>query len=265
MSMGGGGKKGGGSAPDFSGAADKQWQQSNQAVNQQTQANRPDQNTAWGSTQWNQDASGNWSQNQTLNSGLQGLFDTGIQRQQQGVNYGALPGLTSGEDARNQAITGAYGQATSRLDPRFQQGESDIRSRLYNQGLREGDAAYDREMGNFGREKNDAYNQAMFGAIGQGTQAGQAMFGQSLQGRQQMLGEANQQMNQPTQGFLSLLGGSGAMNMPSFMGSGAATPGNYLGAAQAQGNFNQNATQMENQAWGNLFSAGGSLGAAALL
>jgi hypothetical protein len=264
MGFGGGGKKGG-SAPNYMGAANRMWNQSNQAIGQQTQANRPDQNTAWGSTSWDQDANGNWTQNQSLNPGLQGLMDTAVQRQQQGIDYGGLPGLTDGAAARDQAITSAYGQATSRLDPRFGQAEDQMRTRMYNQGLREGDAAFDQQMANFGRERNDAYTSAMNGAIGQGTQAGSALFNQSLAGRQQMLGEAGQQMNQPMQGLLGLLGGSGALNMPGFMGAGAATPGNYLGAAQSQGQYSTGQQQMNNQMWGSLFGAGGQLGAAALL
>lgn len=234
---------GGQQSPDFMGAADKQ-----------TQANRPNQNTAWGSTSWQQGPGGQWTQNQTLNPGLQGLMDSAVQRQQQGIDYGALPQLTDGAAARDQAIQGAYGQATSRLDPRFQQGEDALRTRMYGMGLNEGDAAYDQQMGNFGQQKNDAYNQAMFSAIGQGTQAGQAMFNQSLQGRQQMLGEANQQMNQPMQGFQGLLGASGSMSMPGFSPS-----GNYLGAAQAQGQFDQQAGQNNSNMLGGILGGAGAI------
>jgi hypothetical protein len=242
-------KKGGGPAPDFQGAAE-----------QQTQANRPNQNTAWGSTSWQQGPGGEWTQNQSLNPQLQGLMDQGIQNQQQGIDYGALPGLTDGAAARDQAITGAYNQATSRLDPRFQQAEDAQRTRMYNMGLTEGDAAYEQQTANFARDKNDAYSSAMNGAIAQGTQAGASLFNQSLAGRQQMLGEATQQMNQPMQGLNGLLAGSGALNMPQFMGS-----GNYLGAAQAQGQYQQQQAQMQNQGWGSLMGAGASLGMAGLL
>jgi hypothetical protein len=235
-------------SPDFKGAAD-----------QQTQANRPNQNTAWGSTSWQQGPGGQWTQNQTLNPGLQGLMDTSIQRQQQGIDYGALPQLTDGAAARDQAIQGAYGQATSRLDPRFQQAEDATRTRLSNMGLSDGDAAYDTQMGNFARDKNDAYSSAMNGAIAQGTQAGSAMFNQSLQGRQQMLGEANQQMNQPMQGLNSLLGGSGALNMPQ-----VGQAGNYLGAAQAQGQWDQQQAQNQNSALGGLMGGIGAIGGSML-
>lgn len=253
-----------GSAPNYSGAADQMWRQSNTAVNQQTQANRPDQNSAWGSVSWDKDRQGNWTQNQSLNPSLQGLFNSAAGNQQQGVDYGQFGAMPDGSAARDQAIQGAYGQATSRLDPRFAQGEDALRTRLANQGLNAGDAGYDQQMANFGRERNDAYSSAMNGAIAQGTQAGASMFGQQLASRQQGIGEATAQMNQPMQGLGAMLGMSGSFNMPGFMGSGAAQPGNYLGAAQAQGNWDQNQQQIQNQLYGSMFGAAGNLGMAFL-
>jgi hypothetical protein len=241
-------KKGGTDAPDFQGAADKQ-----------TQVNRPDQNTAWGSTSWSTGPNGQQVQNQSLNPQLQGLMNTAIGRQQQGIDYGALPGLTDGAAARDQAITGAYNQATSRLDPRFQQGEDALRTRMYNTGMTEGDAGYEQQMGNFARDKNDAYSSAMNGAIAQGTQAGAAQFQQSLAGRQQMLGEANQQMNQPLAGFAGLLGTSGSMSMPGF-GAG----GNYQTAAGQQGAFDMQNAQNNNQLIGGILGGAGAIGGSML-
>ncbi len=72
-------------------------------------------------------------------------------------------------DARRVADS-VYSQATSRLDPAFQQRESDTTARLANQGIAAGSEAYEREMGNLGRDRTDAYNDANFRA----TQAGGA-------------------------------------------------------------------------------------------
>lgn len=251
-------------APNYGAAAVDQGKSAVTNVNAQTQANRPDQNSAYGSTQWSQDANGNWTQTQSLNQGEQGLLDKATQNQLQGIDYSALPELTNGADARDQAIQGAYSQATSRLDPQFQQAGNALRTQLYNSGLREGDAAYDQQMDNFGRQKNDAYTSAMNGAIAQGTAAGQSLFNQSLQGRQQALGEATQQMNQPLQGLNSILSGSSALQMPSYMGAGVAAPINYLGAAQSIGNYNLQNTAQQNQMYADMFSAGGQLGAAGI-
>ncbi len=100
-----------------------------------------------------------------------------------------LTNLPTGQQARDQAITAAYSQATSRLDPQYQQQDTSLRNRLYAQGLREGDQAYDTAMENLGRSKTDAYNQALYGAIGQGTEAGKAIFQQALQGGQAQFGQ----------------------------------------------------------------------------
>lgn len=89
--------------------------------------------------------------------------------------------LPSGEAARDQAITAAYDQATSRLDPQWAQQGEGLSASLANQGLSIGDEAYQTAQDNFGRARNDAYAQAMRNAIGQGTMAGSAIFNQGVQ------------------------------------------------------------------------------------
>lgn len=64
----------------------------------------------------------------------------------------------------SQAGDALMAQARSRLDPRFQQQEEQMRARLANQGIREGSEAFDREMRNFEMARNDAYNDAAFRA-----------------------------------------------------------------------------------------------------
>lgn len=93
-------------------------------------------------------------------------------------SQGALP---TGMEARDQAITSAWEQAKSRLDPMFQQKDEALRARLANQGLDPGSQAGDAATQNFGMQQNDAYTQALANAIGQGTNAGNAIFQQGLQ------------------------------------------------------------------------------------
>lgn len=92
--------------------------------------------------------------------------------------------LPTGMEARDQAISSAYNQAASRLDPRFAQQEEGLRARLASQGLDPGSQAADAAMANFGQERNDAYGQAMANAIGQGTLAGNAIFNQGVTSQQ---------------------------------------------------------------------------------
>lgn len=170
-----GGKNSAPAPPDFNAAATNQAASSQQAVNQQTQANRPDQTNAFGSSSnWTQMPNGQWSQQTSLG----GPLAQGAQGLEQQI--GSQGPLGTGDQARDQAITGAYNQATSRLDPQWSQAGESQQAQLANQGLDPGSQAYDNAMGNFNRSKNDAYSSAMNGAIGQGTAAQQATFGENL-------------------------------------------------------------------------------------
>jgi hypothetical protein len=96
-----------------------------------------------------------------------------------GMNNYALDPSQNAEDA-------IYGKHAARLDPRFQQQQSDLTQNLANRGIYAGSTAYDREIGNFGRERNDAYGQARNDAITQGIQYGN-------QQREQQFGEGQAQ------------------------------------------------------------------------
>lgn len=101
---------------------------------------------------------------------LQYTFDSGgnIQR---GVGANDL-------SADAQRVAGSlYGQATSRLDPQFTQAQSDIEAKLTNSGIARGSEAWNRELDNFGRTKNDAYNDANFRAIQAGGAEQSRLFG----------------------------------------------------------------------------------------
>lgn len=181
--MGGmtGGGKGGSApkAPDFTRIAQQQADISRQNVDQQTRANRADQTNAFGaSTDWTQNPDGSWSSSSSFGGDLGTALANLTGRV---ANQGGLP---TGDQARDQAISAAYGQATSRLDPQFAQREESLRAQLANQGLDPGSEAFNAEMSNFGNARNDAYTSAMNSAIGQGTTAGNAIFQQGVQSQQ---------------------------------------------------------------------------------
>lgn len=67
----------------------------------------------------------------------------------------------------NQSGNAIYNQAASRLDPRFNQAQSDLDSRLANQGITAGSEAYNRAQGNMSMQRNDAYQGAMNSATAQ--------------------------------------------------------------------------------------------------
>lgn len=226
-------KKNAPAPPDYMALVDKQAAASQQAVDRQTQANRPNQSTDNASSSWSQSPDGKWSQQLRLNGPL-GDANKALQGQAASalstpLDYSGLQSLNTGADARDQAITSAYGQATSRLDPRFAQQEDALRTRLLNQGLAEGSQAYNQAFGQFGRDKNDAYSSAMNGAIGQGTSAGSAIFNQSLAGRQQGMSELLRQRQQPLSELQQM---QGLTNMPGVAQAGRGETPNYFGAGQ---------------------------------
>lgn len=77
-----------------------------------------------------------------------------------------------------------------RLDPMVAQRDEDLRTRLANQGIKAGSAAYSQEQDTFNQGTNDAYNQLL------------------LTGRQQAVQEALTERNQPINEITALMGGS---------------------------------------------------------
>jgi len=123
--------------------------------------------------------------------------------------------IQSAEDA-------IFGRAQARLDPMFGDRQADLDNQLRNQGLRPGDAAYDRAMRNENFARNDAYSSAINDAIMRSGAEGSRLFGmdaarrgidtgEEIQARQfdlarrgQATGEASQQgqfANQAAQGL----------------------------------------------------------------
>jgi len=108
------------------------------------------------------------------------------------LNYEGAPAMpTSDDDVRSRIEQALYQRQTSRLDPRYQQTQSDLDSRLAAQGITQGSEAYNREQDNLARDRTDAYQQAMLAAITGGEQALQQEFQRDLSARQQGVNEAN--------------------------------------------------------------------------
>lgn len=91
-----------------------------------------------------------------------------------------------------------YELGAKRLDPRFAQEESALETKLANQGITRGSAAYNDAIKQFSQGKNDAYNQLL------------------LTGRGQAVQEALAQRNQPINEITALLNGS-QVSQPNFI------------------------------------------------
>lgn len=233
---GGKNAKGGGdgpSAPDFNEAARIQADSSRDITREQTQANRPDQTSAFGYSDWTQNADGSWSQQTGLSPGLASTAN----RLTGQISSGASLDPTQ---ERDRAIEAAYGQSTSRLDPQWSQRESQLAQQLANQGFSLTDDAARTATADLGRQRNDAYQQAMYGAQ---TGAGNVAFDQSLaanmQPYQQLgalkgLGEqggfTSAQGAQPLQSLAAAMQGYGA-NLDSYNANQASKNSKMSGAA----------------------------------
>lgn len=217
-------------SPDYQGAAQQTGAASQANVNQQTQANRANQTNALGaSTQWHQDPNtGQWTQTSSLGPGLQGAV-TNLEGQ-----VSSQGPLDNGTAARDQAITGAYNQATSRLNPQWAQSNEQLGARLANQGLDPSSQAYRNAMLAQSQAQNDAYGSAMNNAIGQGTAAQQATFNENLAAQ-----------NAPYQQLGQLFGFGGQSG---YNAAGQAQAPDFLGAANSQGQYNMDAFKAQNEA-----------------
>jgi len=255
-------------------------------LRQQTTANRPDQETPWGTTIWEDLGNDQWKQTVGINPDAQraleageslqagrselagDLFGTAREDLSQPIGWDAMEAneVSTGADARQSAEDAIYGRATSRLDPVFEQKREQMENRLWNQGLRPGDEAYDTAMGNLGRQETDAYQTAMNESIMGGGAEASRTFGLDMSRRQQALAEQLKRRGQSLSEINALQSGQG-VQMPdfgNFSQQGQARAPDLTGAVEA-GNRNAwdqyNANQAESQGW---MSGAASLAGAAL-
>tara|TARA_R110000744_G_scaffold3698_1_gene13797 strand:- start:2571 stop:3719 length:1149 start_codon:yes stop_codon:yes gene_type:complete len=206
-------------------------------------------------------------------------FDlNGIQARQDQVDTSGFSGFFGGGQQMDDAI---YNKHTSRLDPQFNQQQSDLTQNLANQGIFSGTQAYDREFGNFNRAKNDAYGNARNDSTMQGLTFGNQQRAQQFNeggaqaqmanaGRNQDIQERSFLRNVPLNDVASLLG-TGQVQVPQFgavpqTGINApdyqgAVANNYAGQVNAYGAQQSAAAQRSAGTMGAL----GSLGGAAIM
>lgn len=264
------------STPDYKGAAEATAKSDAEMLQVQTLANRPNQYNPWGSMEWQQDPdTGGWSQTQTLTDDAQSALDAQMAMQKgkseqalgmmgrledefgETVDWGKFGDQTQLQydpsEIRGRAEDAAYGRATSRLDPRFEQQENKLMIDLRNRGLSEGDQAYDSAMANFNRSKEDAYSQAQMGAVQQGRgeaaqdysqQMGSANYANQL--RQNQMKEMMQQRGMSLNEINAIMSGQ-QVQTPGFEGfsqAGKSQGVDYSGALKSESEFDQAQSQM---------------------
>lgn len=198
-------------APDTRGAAEVEGKYSREVARDTTYADRPDQYNPFGSVQWETQqvidpATGEpvtkWVQSQRMSEDAMNIYapmyDSINARGQMsnlmneriwdemGVapnwdQFGNAMGLEyDPTDLRTMAENAAYNKAASRLDQRFGGEQDALEIKLANQGLAPGDQAYDAAMENFRMGANDAYDQAMWSAVGEGRAESGQLFDQQV-------------------------------------------------------------------------------------
>jgi hypothetical protein len=244
-------------APDYYGLAQQQGQIQSQLLNQQTTANRPDQVTPWGSTNWSQDPQGNWTEEQSLNPTEQATLDA-----QQKLNQGAtgaagnlfnsagfgkglsgIPDVKGGNYYTPEAQNAVWDQFTSMQKPLQDQQTEQQMSQLYAQGLRPGDKAYDDAARNLSNTQSQQTQQAMDQAVLAGEQEAQTMQGMDVQAN-----NSNIQKILSNYNLFNGLRGSpqSSLNMPGFSQAGGQTAPDLMGAANNLYGAQLNSTNASN-------------------
>lgn len=163
---------------------------------------------------WDTTPSDQWTSRVTLDPRVQSLLDAQLATSQglQGSIQSALGRVNStfsqaaptpNDEMRRRVEDALYGRLTSRLNPRFQEEDNNLRTTLMNRGLTEGSQAWDAAMANLGRTKNDAYSGAMRDAVIGGGSEMARQYEMEMAGRNAVLNELNalrsgSQVTQPT-------------------------------------------------------------------
>lgn len=202
----------------------------------QTKADRPDINTPFSSQKWAQGPDGKWSLQTGLSPEVQRRFDA-----LGDFDFGQFGTLGTGDDARKQATEAYYNDAASRLNPQFQNKQSDLIARLANQGIDQSSPQGQAALAELERSRMYAFGDAERGSQMEGRAAGKDVFQQNLLSRQQKISEALRKRGMPIEDMAMM---RQFMDVPGFH-RGADQLG--AGQMQAQNAMNLWSTQQANQ------------------
>jgi len=210
-----------------------------------------------------------------------------MQKQLTAADLGPRPELGQLRTSYDTEFTADRGRTEealfSRLNPKLQQDRAALETQLSNQGIKLGSAAYDRAMGNFGQQSNDARMAAILASgqeqsrladlarqsAGFGNAAQMDQYNAGLSGRAQQMQEAFALDNQPINKAMALASGTQVAN-PQFQAFNVNRIPTTDNAGIIQNYDQQNfqrwqAQEQQNQGlMGGLLGMGGKIGAAAL-
>lgn len=177
------------------------------------------------------------------------------------LDMSGLPKAPGSADENRRAIMDAM---MSRSNEDIGNQESSARANLVAAGIPIGSDAYNKEMTRYDRARNDARNQAELSA---GQEASRS-FGMDSEARKQALAELLTGRQTPLNEITALMSGSQVSNPFSTPGyaqntSVAAAP--VFAGAQAQGQYNMDAANLQASQMNGLLGAGAKLGSAAIM
>ena len=188
-------------------------------------------------SQWRQDITLSPAGQQLLDrqnrtsSQLAGLQDAAVQRVGDAANS-PLPGVYNPQEDTNNARD----LILARMEPALNRDQEALRTQLVNQGFSPNSQAFTTSMDQFGRQKNDAYQQASLSGINLGQQQQAMRYAQALQNRGIPLNELNairtgSQVQNPN---FSGVPQQGAVGGPNLTGAMQGTYNAALGNANAE-------------------------------
>lgn len=265
-------------APDYTGAAQATAAGNKEAAIAAQEGNMVNQYTPYGSVEYTQrgtSASGTpmWSQTVNLSPEQQAAYnkdvamnarlqDVGIQ----GVGYvqSALDKPLSFEnmqkvgtpgEIQQQAADAAYQNAMRYAEPRLQRQQASLENQLSNQGITRGSEAWNTAMEDAAAQRENVYSQAQNAAYTAGLTGANQAYNQALGNRQQQISEAQTLQQNPINMLNAVRSGS-QMQTSAQPQVGTSSPGqlatwsgpDLLGAATAQGQYNQGLYNAQNAA-----------------
>lgn len=160
--------------PNFGALAGQQKSANDFAVDQTTQANRPNQYNTFGSTTWTRNPDGSWGQTTALNQPAQTLFD-----QSMGAQGNILGQISQGSPVASFGAQQNVIDAWNRLQqPGLDQRAQAARARASAMGLTMGSDSYNTNERNIA----DTYRTSEDTAIGKGVDAWNQLYDRQLQG-----------------------------------------------------------------------------------
>lgn len=177
-----------------------------QLAQNDTRANRVDTITPYGSSVWAIDPNNpnHWTNNQTLSPAQQALLDQsntiksnlgmtaiGMSNKLGNTLGSAMPSVYDPRQSTNDATN----QLMARINPMLDRQQNQLQAQLANQGIGLGTEAYTNAMSDFGKQRNDAYNQAALSGINMGQSQQAQMYSQGMTNRNQPLNELNALQN----------------------------------------------------------------------